>query len=58
MGELEGKTALVTGASKGIGSAIARALAAAGAAVGVNYASDRAGAERTVAAIAQDGGRA
>lgn len=58
MMKLEGKTALVTGASKGIGAGIARGLAQAGASVVVNYASDRAGAEAVVASIAASGGRA
>ena len=58
MGKLAGKVAVVTGASKGIGAAIARALGGDGAAVVVNYAADRQGAERTVADIAEAGGKA
>lgn len=58
MMKLQNKVALVTGASKGIGAGIARELAAAGAAVAVNYASDRAGADAVVAAITAAGGRA
>lgn len=58
MAKLDGKVAVVTGASKGIGAAIAAALAREGAAVVVNYASSRAGADAVVEAIASAGGRA
>ena len=58
MPNLQGKVALVTGASKGIGAGIAKELAAGGAAVVVNYASDRTGAESVVVAITDAGGRA
>jgi 3-oxoacyl-[acyl-carrier protein] reductase len=58
MGELTGKVAIVTGASKGIGAGIAKQLAAAGAAVAVNYASSREGADKVVAEITAKGGKA
>ena len=58
MGKLTGKVAVVTGASKGIGAGIAKALGREGAKVVVNYASDKAGAERVAKAIQQDGGEA
>ena len=58
MSDLTGKVAVVTGASKGIGAGIAKGLAAAGAAVVVNYASSKAGAERVVAEITGKGGKA
>jgi 3-oxoacyl-[acyl-carrier protein] reductase len=58
MGKLQGKVAVVTGASKGIGAGIAKAFAAEGAAVVVNYASSRDGAEKVVAEITAKGGKA
>jgi 3-oxoacyl-[acyl-carrier protein] reductase len=58
MSKLQGKVAVVTGASKGIGAAIARALTAEGASVVVNYASSKSGAENVVAAITKAGGKA
>jgi 3-oxoacyl-[acyl-carrier protein] reductase len=58
MSTLTGKVAVVTGASKGIGAAIAKSLGAAGASVVVNYASDKAGAESVVKTITEAGGKA
>jgi 3-oxoacyl-[acyl-carrier protein] reductase len=58
MGVLDGKIALVTGASKGIGAGIAKGLAAAGASIIVNYSSSKEGADRVVSAIVEQGGKA
>ena len=58
MGKLTNKVAVITGASKGIGAAIARAFGAEGAAVVVNYATGREGADKVVKEIVSAGGRA
>jgi 3-oxoacyl-[acyl-carrier protein] reductase len=58
MSDLKAKVAVVTGASKGIGAAIAKGLSAAGAAVVVNYSSSKEGADRVVADIKAKGGKA
>jgi 3-oxoacyl-[acyl-carrier protein] reductase len=58
MSKLTGKVAVVTGASKGIGAAIAKSLGAAGASVVVNYASSKEGADKVVAEITKAGGKA
>src|SRR5437867_3398485 len=56
--KLEGKVAVVTGASKGIGASIALHLAAEGAAVVVNYSSSKEGADRVVGEVVGNGGKA
>ena len=58
MGILDGKVAMVTGGSKGIGAGIAKGLAAAGASVVVNYASSKERADRVVSEIIAQGGKA
>src|SRR3954465_5711872 len=58
MSKLKNKVAVVTGASKGIGAGIAKGLAAEGAAVVVNYASSKEGADRVVSEIKGKGGKA
>src|SRR5439155_6543435 len=58
MNDLKGKVAVVTGASKGIGAAIAKGLSVAGAAVVVNYSSSKEEADRVVADIKTKGGKA
>src|SRR3982751_6227335 len=58
MAKLKGKVAIVTGASKGIGAGIAKQLAFEGASVVVNYASSKEGADKVVAEITGQGGKA